>query len=103
MCFYVRHERLRRDIDVTFLDFLTCHAMSSKDLRQMSRHVIKDVILPRNSTKFGSWRAIVTLQRYVELRLLPTCKSIPVYYNFTTLFAAFRKTRNRVKVACAFA
>ena len=49
----------------------------------------RDVILPRHSTKFGSWRAIVTLQRYVALRLLP--KSIPVYYNFTTLFAAFRK------------
>jgi hypothetical protein len=37
MCFYVRHD----DTSVSDRDFLlTCHAVSSKDLRQMSRHVI---------------------------------------------------------------
>ena len=43
-----RLRRVPRDIDVTFLDFLTCHAMSSKDLRQMRLEMSFDLFFEKN-------------------------------------------------------
>ena len=43
-----RLRRVPRDIDVTFLDFLTCHAMSSKDLKGKCLDMSFDLFFEKN-------------------------------------------------------